>query len=64
MHPMVKSIEDPPKLTSGSGMPVTGIRPVTDAMLIAALVTIITVNPPASRRPYVSRVASASLTPA
>ena len=64
MHPMVKSIDDPPKLTSGSGVPVTGIRPVTEAMLIAAPVTIITVRPPASRRPYVSLVARASRMPA
>jgi len=36
MQAAVSSIEDPPKLTRGSGFPVTGMRPVTAAMFIAA----------------------------
>ena len=64
IHSIVNVSEDPPKLTKGMGMPVTGMRPVTAAMFMSACVTIIAVSPPARRRPNVSRVPSAMRTPA
>ena len=51
MHAMVKVMDDPPKLTSGKGIPVTGIRLVTAAMFMMAWIAIIAVNPPATSRP-------------
>lgn len=51
MHSIVKIIDDPPELTSGIGIPVTGSSPVTAPMLMTACVTSIAVSPPASTRP-------------
>jgi hypothetical protein len=50
-HVVVTSIDDPPALTNGSGLPVTGINPVTAAMFMNACRPIIAVSPPATIRP-------------
>ena len=64
MHSIVNVIDDPPELTSGIGIPVTGINPVTAPMLMMACATSMAVSPPASTRPYASRAPSAIRIPA
>ena len=63
-HPNVSVSEEPPALTSGKGIPVIGIRPVTAAMFIRACMTIMAVRPPAIRRPRWSLQLSAMRMPA
>lgn len=46
--------DEPPAETNGSGMPVTGIRPTTTAMLMNAWMVIQAVIPAASSAPNVS----------
>ena len=45
---------EPPALTNGSGMPVTGMSPTTTPMLMNAWMQIQDVIPAASRAPKVS----------
>ena len=45
---------EPPALTNGSGMPVTGMRPTTTPMLMNAWMQIQDVIPAASSEPKVS----------
>jgi len=47
----VTTSDDPPKLTSGSGIPVIGSNPVTAAMLMTACDMIIAVSPADSSLP-------------
>src|SRR5690606_28680343 len=56
--------DEPPADTSGSGMPVTGSRPITVPMLTRACSTIQTVTEVAARRANGSRVRSATRRPA
>ena len=64
MQASVSVSDEPPALTSGSGMPVIGIRPVTAAMFMIACTTIMAVSPPASMRPNGSLQSSAIRMPA
>ena len=63
-HNIVNNIDEPPKLTNGSGLPVTGMRLVTAIMFMIACATIMLVRPPARTRPNVSRAPKAILKPA
>lgn len=60
----VKTIDEPPALTNGNGMPVIGMRCVTAAMFINAWMMIIPVSPPARSRPNGSRQPTAIRMPA
>jgi len=51
--------DDPPALTNGSVIPVTGMRPTTTPMLMNAWMQIQAVIPPARSPPNVSGAASA-----
>jgi len=51
--------DEPPALTNGSVMPVTGTTPTTTPMLMNAWMQIQAVIPPASNAPNVSGAASA-----
>ena len=61
---MLTSSDEPPELMNGSGLPVTGMIPVTAAMFMNAWNPIVTVSAPASTRPNVSLVPMAMRMPA
>jgi len=61
---IVTSIDDPPYETKGSGFPVTGIIPVTAAMLRIPWNANMPVSPPATRRPNGSLAPIAMRNPA
>ncbi len=63
-HPSVNKADDPPELTNGSGIPVTGMSPVTAAMFITAWTPIMIVRPPATSLANRSEADNAILIPA
>lgn len=64
MQPSVNVIEEPPALTSGSGIPVMGMSPVTAAMFMSAWATTMAVSPPAMSLPNGSFASMAIRMPA
>ena len=60
--PNIRNIESrdvPPRLKKGSGIPTTGIRPITIARLIITLKPNVKINPPITSRQKRSRALTA-----
>ena len=55
----IESREVPPRLKKGSGIPTTGISPITIARLIMTLKPNVKINPPITRRQKRSRAFTA-----